>query len=131
MWNRSDISDKISQNKILRDLNNCKQNDPDVIVEVAHPDISSQYGHIFLQCADYLMGSPTGLADRNTEASLSTAAKKHGVYIPSGAFWGGLDIRKMADRGTLKGLTVTMKKHPSSFKLNGQLADKNKAKKKK
>ena len=29
----------------------------------------------------------------------------------------------MAERGSLKGLTVTMKKHPSSFKLNGDIAE--------
>ena len=34
---------------------------------------------------------------------------------------GGEDIYKMAARGTLKGVTVTMKKHPSCFKLNGEL----------
>ena len=39
------------------------------------------------------MGSPTGLADRQTEQLLGEAATKHGVYIPSGAFWGGEDIR--------------------------------------
>ena len=32
----------------------------------------------------------------------------------------------MSERGSLKGLTVTMKKHPSSFKLSGQLEEINK-----
>lgn len=31
----------------------------------------------------------------------------------------------MAQRGTLKGLTVTMKKYPSSLKLLGELKTKN------
>lgn len=35
--------------------------------------------------------------------------------------WGAEDIKKMADRGTLKGLTVTMKKHPDSLKVLGPL----------
>ena len=26
----------------------------------------------------------------------------NGLYVPSGALWGGEDIRKMADRGSLK-----------------------------
>ena len=30
------------------------------------------------------------------------ASGTHGIYIPSGALWGGIDIKKMADRGTLK-----------------------------
>lgn len=35
----------------------------------------------------------------------------------SGALWGSLDIQKMGMLGSLKGLTVTMKKHPASMKL--------------
>ena len=50
-----------------------------------------------------MIGSPTALADRDIEASLEAAATKHGLYIPSGALWGGEDIRKMAERGTLTG----------------------------
>ena len=34
---------------ILRDLNECKRGEPDVIVEVAHPDITKQFGALFLQ----------------------------------------------------------------------------------
>merc|ERR1712203_365176 len=45
--------------------------------------------------------------------------------IPSGALWGGEDIRKMAERGTLTGLSVTMRKHPASFKLEGELRERN------
>lgn len=71
------------------------------------------------------VGSPTALSDTELETSLRNAADKHGLYIPSGAFWGGEDIKKMADRGTLQALKVTMKKHPSSFKLEGDLKLKN------
>ena len=51
-----------------------------------------------------MLGSPTALADEETEQILYKAAKMHhGLYVPSGALWGGEDIRKMADRGTLTG----------------------------
>ena len=50
-----------------------------------------------------MIGSPTALADRDIEAALEAAADTHGLYIPSGALWGGEDIRKMAERGTLTG----------------------------
>ena len=73
-----------------------------------------------------MLGSPTALADQHTENILAAAASQHGLYIPSGALWGGEDIRKMAERGTLTGLTVTMRKHPASFKLEGELREKNK-----
>ncbi len=39
---------------------------------------------------------------RNLEETLVKAADKNGLYVPSGALWGGDDIRKMSDLGTLK-----------------------------
>lgn len=47
----------------------------------------------------------------------------HGMYIPSGALWGARDIQKMADRGTLNGLIVTMRKAPHHLKLSGSVND--------
>ena len=49
----------------------------------------------------------------------------HSLYVPSGAFWGGEDIRKMADLDTLEGLRVTMQFHPHSLKLTGPLKEVN------
>jgi aspartate dehydrogenase len=54
----------------------------------------------------------------------TSQAGNHCVYIPSGAFWGAIDIQKMADRNTLKGLKVTMKKSPESLKVLGDLKTK-------
>ena len=50
------------------------------------------------------MGSPTALANSDVDNKLRQKASSgtHGLYIPSGALWGGNDIKKMADRGTLK-----------------------------
>lgn len=50
------------------------------------------------------MGSPTALANSDVENRLRWKASSgsHGIYIPSGALWGGADIKKMADIGTLK-----------------------------
>ena len=53
------------------------------------------------------MGSPAALADEELYDKLSRAATKHSVYIPSGAFWGGEDIRKMSDLGSLEALKVS------------------------
>ena len=79
---------------------------------------------MFLQTCDFMLGSPTALADKTIQEKLYKEAEfKHGLYVPSGAFWGGEDIRKMSDRGSLKGLVVTMKKHPSSFKLYGDIKE--------
>lgn len=57
----------------------------------------------FINCACVSqIGSPTALSSQELETSLRTAAIKHGLYVPSGAFWGAEDIKKMADRGTLQ-----------------------------
>ena len=56
------------------------------------------------------MGSPTAFADEKCEMRLRTKANSgpHGLYVPAGAFWGGEDVRKMADRGTLKVIHITL-----------------------
>uniref|UniRef100_A0A4W3GJ05 Aspartate dehydrogenase domain containing n=1 Tax=Callorhinchus milii TaxID=7868 RepID=A0A4W3GJ05_CALMI len=72
-------------------------------------------------------GSPTAFADPETDRRCRRASAQHGhtLYIPSGALWGASDIQKMADRGTLKGLKVTMTKAPRCFRLEGGLAELN------
>lgn len=99
----------------------------------------------------FKIGSPTALADDQVLDKIKQAARKYKrkVFVPSGAFWGSLnlslfffffcelrfqklsktfqgaqDIRKMADAGSLKGLRVTMRKHPDSLKLENELKEK-------
>lgn len=54
------------------------------------------------------IGSPTALANLDVENRLRQKASSgsHGVYISSGALWGGSDIKKMADRRTLKVIII-------------------------
>ena len=51
-----------------------------------------------------MLGSPTALANEKVEVLLNDSARKYntGLYVPSGALWGGEDIRKMSDLGTLQ-----------------------------
>lgn len=126
MWNRTkskllDLDPKF----ILEDIENFASTNPDIVVEVAHPSITEYYGKKILKKCDYMLGSPTALCNKNLLKDLENAASSHGVYIPSGAFWGGEDIQKMSDAKQLKSLTVTMRKHPSSLKLEGFLKEKN------
>ena len=53
-----------------------------------------------------MLGSPTAIANTTIEKILTESVHKyhHGLYVPSGALWGGEDIRKMAERGSLKGM---------------------------
>ena len=57
-----------------------------------------------MKACDFMLGSPTILANEKVEVMLTNAANtfKTGLYVPSGALWGGEDIRKMSDLGTLK-----------------------------
>ncbi|CAI8015318.1 Putative L-aspartate dehydrogenase [Geodia barretti] len=127
VWNRSEdkMLDAVPQHLVLRDLGEVGSMSPDLIVEVAHPSVVAEFGQLLLQTADFMVGSPTALAEAAVERNLLREARDgaHGLYVPAGAFWGGQDIQKMADRGTLRGLKVTMKKHPSAFKLTGRLAE--------
>ena len=89
---------------------------PHIIIEVAHPSIAAEYGALFLQSADFLVsflsyqhsfinyqiGSPTALADDEVMERIKGACTAHALYVPVGALWGGHDIQRMADRGTLK-----------------------------
>lgn len=129
VWNRTSeaLRNKVDDRYILDDLSSIEKRTPDLIVEVAHPSITVEFGESFLDVADYMIGSPTALANSDVEKRLRWKASSgsYGIYIPSGALWGGADIKKMADIGTLKGLKVTMKKHPSCFKLNEPLKSRN------
>lgn len=107
------------------------------VIEVADPSVIKKYSDLILRHCDLFVGSPTALADKDTFnvitqkklifskiigkklQSLKNLSKQfnRSVYVPAGAFWGGNDIQKMAELGLLKGLTVTMTKHPSSFKV--------------
>ena len=73
-----------------------------------------QYGATFLEVCDFMLGSPTVLANKEIESKLRDSAKKFGtgLYVPSGALWGGEDIRKMSDLGTLKVYNISL---PSTF----------------
>ena len=72
------------------------------------------------------MGSPTAFADQELLNRLINTSLKfnRSIFVPCGAFWGASDIKKMSTKNTLKGLKITMKKHPHSLVLNGCLKEK-------
>lgn len=122
VWNRTlSVLDEVEEKLVLRDLSDFRKKPADIIVEVAHPDITKAFGIDFLSSSDYLIGSPTALADENIHTNLLSAATQNGIYIPSGALWGGEDLKKLADSNMLEGLKITMKKHPTSLKVLGEL----------
>merc|ERR1711936_1564017 len=48
VWNRSPVAD-LPDHLILGDLSQCDKGDPDLIVEVAHPDVTREFGARFLE----------------------------------------------------------------------------------
>ncbi|EYC17310.1 hypothetical protein Y032_0031g2390 [Ancylostoma ceylanicum] len=127
IWNRTadEANDILPLEQIVEET----LSDIDLVVEVAHPVIIRQYADVILDSCDLFIGSPTCLADSALLDSIRSIALKKArrVLVPAGAFWGGNDIQKMADQGTLKALTITMTKHPSSFKLESPLKELNEA----
>lgn len=57
VWNRSPdkLRGRVPDSLILHDLVQSASMHPDLIVEVAHPSITAQYGTSFLQAADYMV----------------------------------------------------------------------------
>jgi aspartate dehydrogenase len=128
VWNRtlSSLKDLEDQSLILENLADFATRKPQIIIEVAHPSVTEAYGEQFINYCDFFCGSPTALGNDELQKKLLSASHKQGhwIYIPSGALWGAQDIYKMAKQGDLKAMTITMKKHPFSLKLEHPLLHK-------
>ncbi len=100
---------------VLDDLSRMKQCKADLIVEMAHPDISRDYGAFILSQADYMMLSVSALGDSKLEKELVSACTKHGrrLYIPHGALV-GIDSL-FEGRDIWEEITITFRKHPNSI----------------
>lgn len=86
---------------------------PDLIVEVAHPDISIRHGAAFLAVADYMPLSLTALAEPGLHDALRAAATQHRLLIASGALVGLETL--LAGRADWSAVEVTMRKHPRNI----------------
>lgn len=128
VWNRSaEVMNDLPESQRLLNIEDIpNQSLVDLIIEVAHPSITEKFGAFLVKQANYFVGSPTCFANAETEKSVRDALQgsPNAVYVPAGALWGAGDIQKMANRGTLHSLCITMKKHPDSLKLEGELAEK-------
>lgn len=67
VWNRSreTLGGEIDQRYILNDLNNFCDHNPDIVVEVAHPCISADYGAKFLKVMSNLFCSFSSVSVKN------------------------------------------------------------------
>ncbi|XP_037676233.1 putative L-aspartate dehydrogenase [Choloepus didactylus] len=126
VWNRDPgrMADTVPPSLQLRSLADLRERHPDLVVEVAHPQIIQDSGAQILRHANLLVGSPSALADQATERQLLEASHRwdHAVFVARGALWGTEDIARLDAAGGLQNLRVTMATHPDGFRLEGPLA---------
>ena len=123
VWNRSASAlEKVPAALRITSLDEVCSKRADIVVEVSHPSITVAMAVKVMEAGgNFVVGSPTALADPAVEIALRNAAGSKGygaLYIPVGALWGAADLQAMANRNALESVTITMKKHPAMIKLN-------------
>ncbi|XP_047385212.1 aspartate dehydrogenase domain-containing protein isoform X1 [Sciurus carolinensis] len=126
VWNRDPgrMAGSVPSSLQLRNLAALGERHPDLVIEVAHPQIIHEFGAQILRHANLLVGSPSALADQTTERQLLEASHlwNHAVFVARGALWGTEDITRLDAAGGLQSLRVTMATHPDGFRLQEPLA---------
>ena len=100
---------------ILPDLHAFASHRPDLVVEMAHPAVTRQFGELFLQETDYLPLSMTAFADEALRQQLLETARRSGtcLFVPHGAVVGLENI--FEGRDLWEEVTVVMKKSPRNL----------------
>ena len=116
VWNRSaDRLAEVPMDLRLDNLADFAERKPDLVVELAHPEITRQSGAQFLKVADYLLLSVSALVDDALEASLRSAANASGtrLLIPHGALVGVDNL--VEGRANWSTVAITFEKHPGGI----------------
>ena len=127
IWNRSSIpaEERPHGVPILDSLADVEAHKPDLIVEVAHPLITQEWGSRFLSLCDYMVGSPTAFGQEGLRTNMlaQAAAGPRGLFIPQGAMIGLGDLLLASRKGRVASLKLTMEKTPDSIKYQGPLEE--------
>jgi len=102
-------------NLILEDLAGFAAKEADLIVELAHPGITCEYGTAFLEQTDYMPLSLTAFADAQIEKDLLQSAQNNNtrLYIPHGAIVGLESLQE--GREVWDEVKMVMKKNPANL----------------
>jgi predicted dinucleotide-utilizing enzyme len=97
---------------ILPDIRNFAARRPALVVEMAHPGVTRQFGELFLRETDYMPLSMTAFADDGLHQRLLQTAQRKGtcLFIPHGAAVGLENI--FEGRDLWEEVTMVMKKSP-------------------
>ncbi len=92
-----------------------------LVVELAHPDISRDWGSQILESCDYMPCSVAALANRELKETLLKAAKRSGsrLLVPHGAVVGIDNIYEARDNW--EEVTITFRKPPTAIDLDNEL----------
>ena len=106
----TDVEDEL----ILFDLSEFETRRPDLVVEMAHPDATKQWGPTILAKTDYMGISVTALADAEFENQLRETSLRHGTraYVPHGGAV-GIDAL-LENRDSWESVHCVMKKPPKN-----------------
>jgi predicted dinucleotide-utilizing enzyme len=112
---RSGVLADVSPEHVCADLNDVARFNADLIIEVAHPDITLRYGSAFLSQSDYMPLSLTALAVPGVQTGLLAAAAEGGrrLFVASGALVGLESL--LAGRADWNRVTITFRKHPRNI----------------
>ncbi|MCH2374013.1 MAG: DUF108 domain-containing protein [Planctomycetes bacterium] len=109
-----DTIKEVSNDLVLKDLTTFADRNADLVVEMAHPDVTRAWGAKVLEKTNYMLISVTALADRQLEEKLNATSREFGTrcFIPHGGAV-GLDAL-FENRDVWDEVTVTMKKPPKN-----------------
>jgi predicted dinucleotide-utilizing enzyme len=100
---------------VLKDIKAFVARRPDLVVEMAHPGVTRQFGEMFLRETDYMPLSMTAFGDEGLERQLLDTARSNGtcLFIPHGAVVGLENI--FEGRELWEEVTLVMKKNPKNL----------------
>ena len=109
-----DRLESLPQHLALKDLGDFASHKPDLVVEMAHPDVTRQWGAAILEQTNYMFISVTALADQGMEEKLLEITRRRGTraYIPHGGVVGMDALRE--NREVWEEVHVVMKKNPKN-----------------
>jgi len=105
----------VERELVLDDLNRFSEKKPDLVIEMAHPEITRKWGTKILEYCDYMFISVTALSDQGMEEKLKKVTKKYGTcaYVPHG---GAIGIDAIFEnRNVWETISIIMKKPPKNI----------------